>query len=186
MWTRHLHLHSNYLKQIGIKEATLHRNFRARACPTNQVELFEATSTESFHRVRIPSVTSRRSCSQTDKSNCCSHETPFHEARCEFRCLDAVSYDSGVRKHILERIRDDSSRASAQISFHMFQSLSIHRRWPHHPTTASRLVPTRIHTLFCSCVTLFWTNFPSCPFITILLTAFVHASRCSGRVLDDR
>ena len=33
---------------------------------------------------------------------------------------------------VLERIRDDSSKASAQISSHAFQSLPIHRRWPCH------------------------------------------------------
>ena len=38
----------------------------------------------------------------------------------------------------------------------------------------------------CPCITLLWTNFQFCPFITILLTTFVHASRCSERVLDDR
>ena len=39
---------------------------------------------------------------------------------------------------------------------------------------------------FCPCVTLFWINFLFCSFITILLTTFVHASRCCERVLDDR
>ena len=38
----------------------------------------------------------------------------------------------------------------------------------------------------CPCVTFLWTNFQLCPFMTILLTTFVHASRCSERVLDQR
>ena len=37
-------------------------------------------------------MTSRWSCSKPDKSNCCSHETRFHEVTCEFKRLDAVNY----------------------------------------------------------------------------------------------
>ena len=81
--------HSNYLTQNGVKEATLRGNFRARARRAN---FFETTLSRSFQGVRIPSVTSRWSCSKTDKSNCCSHETLFHLVTCKFKRLDAVNY----------------------------------------------------------------------------------------------
>ena len=63
-------------------------------------QFFEATLTGSFHGVRIPSVTSRWSCSKTDTSNCCSRETLFPEATCGFRRRDAVDFalHSGVGK----------------------------------------------------------------------------------------
>ena len=43
-------------------------------------------------------MTSRWSCSKTDKSNCCSHETLFREATCGFKRRRAVNHalDSGV------------------------------------------------------------------------------------------
>ena len=72
----------------------------------NQTQFFEATSTGSFQGVRISSVASRWSCSKTDKSNCCSHETLFHETTCGFKRLDAVhsALISGVGKHLLPPI----------------------------------------------------------------------------------
>ena len=67
---------------------------------TSCTKLAEATLKRSFQGVRIPSVTSRWSCSKTDKSNCCSHETLFHDATCGFKRHDAVNYafNSGVGK----------------------------------------------------------------------------------------
>ena len=86
-----------------MKEATLYRNFRARARQANVI-------------LRIPSVTSRWSCSKTDNSNCCSHETLFHEATCEFKRLDAVNYalNSGIGKtnDDDDDVDDETSRKS--------------------------------------------------------------------------
>ena len=64
-------------------------------------QFFEATLTESFHGVRIPSVTSRLSCSK-NKSDCYSHETLFSEATCGCKRRFAVHYalNSGVGKHL--------------------------------------------------------------------------------------
>ena len=72
----------------------------------NKTQFFEATSTGSFQGVRISSVASRWSCSKTDKSNCCSHETLFHETTCGFKRRDAVNYPliSGAGKHLLPLI----------------------------------------------------------------------------------
>ena len=72
----------------------------------NQTQFFEATSTGGFQGVRISSVASRWSCSKTDKSNCCSHETLFHATTCGFKRRDAVHYVliSGVGKHLLPPI----------------------------------------------------------------------------------
>ena len=123
-----------------------------------QTYLFKATLTGSFQGVLIPSVTSRWSCSKTDRSNCCSHETLFHEATCGFKRLDAVSYalNSGAGKtpslrpqavwfllasseccnFLLSRI----SRSCIRIFWTNFQFLSIR----HDPLDQ-----------FCSCVTVF-------------------------------
>ena len=87
-------------KSCGIiKEAILHRNFKARTRPANKL-----SSNLRGHTNRkfpsILSVTPRWSCSQTDKSNCCSHDVLFREATCGFKRRSAVSYalHSGVRK----------------------------------------------------------------------------------------
>ena len=82
--------HSDHLKQNRIKEATLCGNFRARARQANNSST--PTLSGSFQGVRIPSVTSRWSCSLPDKSNCWSLQTRFHEVTSEFKRLDAVNY----------------------------------------------------------------------------------------------
>ena len=64
--------HSNYLKQSGIKEASLYGNFRARARQANssRPRSQEVSKESAFHLWRL-------ACSETDKSNSCSHENSF-------------------------------------------------------------------------------------------------------------
>ena len=38
--------------------------------------------------------------------------------------------------------------------------------------------------IFRSCIGIFWTFFQFCPCVTTVLTNFVHASRCSGRIFN--
>ena len=92
--------HSNYLKLKGCGHQRSNSLLEPQGtCWTNQ-HFFEASSTGTFHGVRIPSATYRWSCSKTDKSNCCPHETRFSEATCGFRRRDVVNcaLNSGVRK----------------------------------------------------------------------------------------
>ena len=83
----------------------------------SQMQLFEATSTGSFPGVRISSVASRWSCSKTDKSNCCSHETLYTEATCGFNRRDLIN-----------------CARTSEVGNDL-------------PTTASRLVPTHVSWL---------------------------------------
>ena len=120
----------------------------------NQTQFFEATSTGSFQGVRISLVASRWSCSPKGKSNCCSHETLFHEVMCGFKRRDAVNYASisGVGKTPSLRLQTVWFLLTADCC-------------------NSRISRSRIR--------IFWTKFQFCPFITIFLTTFVHASRSS-------
>ena len=50
---------------------------------------------------RIPSVTTRRSCSAVNESNCYSRESLLQDSTCEFKRHNEVNYafNSGVGKH---------------------------------------------------------------------------------------
>ena len=124
-------------------------------------------------------MTTRCSCSKTDKSNCCLHETLFPEATCGFRRRDvgncALKFRS--RKNTSLRLQPDWFLLAFILLFMHQDSLD---------KISILFIRQNSLNQFRPCVTFFWTNFQLCPFITILLTTFVHASRCSERVLDDR
>ena len=89
-----------------IREATLHKNFRARA---QQATIFLRGHVDrKFPR----SSHSISDISKTDKSNCCPHDILFHGATCGFKRLDAVNYAliSGVGKTLLLFDHDDRQR----------------------------------------------------------------------------
>ena len=140
-------------------------------------------------------MTSRWSCSKTDKSNCCSLETLFHEVTCEFK-FGSRKPTAASRLVLTRIIRVLQFSVLSNLTF-MHQDLldKISILFNHHDPLdqflSMRHVPLDKNVQFvnssqCPCITLLWTNFQFCPFITILLTTFVHASRCSERVLDDR
>ena len=131
-------------------------------CTRSTSKFFEATLTRSFHAVRIPSVTSRWSCSKSDKFNCCSHETLFHKVTCEFKRPDAVNnaLNSGVGKTHPRLQAVWFQLASSECCNFLFSRISR------------------------SCIRVFWTNFQFCPFVTTLLTNFVHASGSSGQFFN--
>ena len=167
--------HSNYLKLKGCGHHRRNSLLELQGtCSTNQ-HFFEATSTGSFHGVRIPSAIYRWPCSKTDKSNCCSHETRFSGATCGFRRRDAVNYalNSRVGKTPHQRLQPVWFLLAFILLF-MHQDL----------LERISILFIRHNPLgqFCLCVTFIRTNFQFCPFITILLTTFVRASRSSGRI----
>ena len=126
---------------------------------------FGATSIGSFHGVRIPPTTYRWSCSKTDKSNCCSRETRFSEATCGFRRRDVGNCALKFRS------RKNTSLRLQPVSFLLaFVLLFMHQD---HLDKFSILFIRHDHlNQFRPCVTLFWTNFQFCSFITIPLTTF--------------
>ena len=137
----------------------------SRHALVRQTQLFEATSTGSFQGACIPSVTSRWSCSKTDKSNCCSHETLFREATCEFKRRSAVNYAL--------------SSGEGNIPSSLLLTPRLQAVW-------FLLTSAECCNFLFSGLRIFCTNFQFSRSVTILLFNFVHAPWCSERVLDDR
>ena len=101
---------------------------------------------------------------KTDKSNCCSHETLFHKATCEFKRRDALN------DAVISDVGKTPHHGCKPFGSHSHQLIVV----------IVCFLESHVHASG------FWTIFQCCSFVTILLTNFVHASRCSERALDRR
>ena len=121
-----------------------------------QTQVFEATLTGSFRGVRIPSVTSRSSCSK-QTSPIAVHMKRLSTKR---------RVDSNVLMQLCIKCR------------------SRKKHFPRLQAVWFLLTSAECCNFPRSCIRIHWTFFQFCSFVTTLLANFVHASRSSGRIFN--